>query len=73
MVEPKRKHLILYIIDIPYFIFYTLLYKWLGSVIFLPLFVTINITQKAVFLVTDVNNILTVLVSCYPRFIFCLI
>ena len=44
-MENKRKHLILYILDVPYFIAYTVFYKIVAYVYFLPLFLLLNLTQ----------------------------
>ena len=35
--------MILYILDIPYFVLYVVLYKVLGSIFFIPLFLLLNL------------------------------
>jgi len=44
-VQPGRKHLILYILDVPYFFLYTVLYKIVASIFYFPLFLLLNLTQ----------------------------
>lgn len=39
----QRKHLILYILDVPYYIFYVFLYKFVGTTFFIPLFLFLNL------------------------------
>ena len=38
-----RKHLLLYILDVPYFILYVVLYKIVATIAFLPLFLILNL------------------------------
>jgi hypothetical protein len=48
----KRKHLILYILDIPYFIIYIVLYKVVSYIMFVPLFILLNIVSvRIIFLI----------------------
>ena len=48
--EKKRKHLILYILDIPYFVIYVVFYKILASAFYIPLFILLNGIQVSCFL-----------------------
>jgi len=43
--ERRRKHLILYILDIPYLFIYWVIYKVVGTLFALPLFLIFSWTQ----------------------------
>ncbi|CDW72139.1 UNKNOWN [Stylonychia lemnae] len=71
--QKKRKHLILYILDIPYFLIVFLLYKVIASTFYLPLFLALNFVQSFVFIKIDKCSLKSHMLYAVPRFVFFII
>eukprot|EP00347_Sterkiella_histriomuscorum_P012885 403366845 len=71
--EKGRKHLILYILDIPYFLIVFLFYRVLAQSYFLPLFLVLNFVQKLVFMKVDKSSLYSQMIFAIPKLLFSIV